>query len=68
MELLDITRPVKLKNPQKGEENLIFKVVNFNDVTNRCYIELISKLPGLNPNLPPQELVSISEIENIVNL
>ena len=64
MKSLDLTKPVKLKNPQPGEVNLIFRVANFNEVTNRCYIEPVSSLPELNMILPPQELVSISEIEN----
>jgi len=64
MKSLDLTKPVKLKNPQSGEENLIFRVTNFNEVTSRCYIEPVSSLPGLNMNLPLQELVSITEIEN----
>lgn len=62
---LDITKSVKLKNPQEGEENLIYIVTNFNETTNRCYIELVSPLPGLNHNFPPQELVSVSDIENV---
>ena len=45
-------------------QNQIFRVTNFNEVTNRCYIEPVSPLPGLNITLPPQELVSITEIEN----
>ena len=64
MKALDISKSVKLKNPQSGEENLIYRVTNFNEVTNRCYIELVFPLPGLNMVLPPQELVSITEIEN----
>lgn len=64
MKALDISKFVKLKNPQSGEENLIYRVTNFNEVTNRCYIEPVSSLPGLNMTLPPQELVSITEIEN----
>ena len=65
MKSLDLTKPVKLKNPQSREENLIFRVANFNEVTNRCYIEPVSPLPGLNMAIPPQELVSITEIENV---
>ena len=64
MESLDLSKPVKLKNPQSGEENLIFRVADFNEITNRCYIEPVASLPGLNMTLPPQELVSITEIEN----
>jgi len=64
MKSLDLSKPVKLKNPQLGEESLIFRVTNFNEVTNRCYIEPVTPLPGLNMALPPQELVSIIEIEN----
>ena len=65
MKILDITKHVKFKNPQLGEENLIYRVTNLNEVTNRCYIELISPLAGISPTLMPQELVSIAEIENV---
>ena len=64
MKSLDLTKPVKLKNPQSGEENLIFRIANFNEVTNRCYIEPVTPLPGLNMGIAPQELVSVDEIEN----
>jgi hypothetical protein len=64
MKTLDITKPVKFKNPQAGEESLLFQVTNFNEVTNRCYIEPISPLAGIGSTLKPQELVSITEIEN----
>jgi len=65
MKILDITKPVRLKNPQAGEENLIFQVTNFNEVTNRCYIEPISPLAGIGSStIKPQELVSVTEIEN----
>nr|WP_320022118.1 hypothetical protein [uncultured Draconibacterium sp.] len=57
---LDITKEVRLKNPEKGEENLVYKVSNYNRVTQRCYIELICDLP-----IKPQELVSINDIENV---
>lgn len=65
MKTIDFSNPVKLKYPQSGEENLIFKVTNLNEVTNRCYIEPVTSLPGINMNLVPQELVSIEEIEFI---
>jgi hypothetical protein len=65
MKSLDLNKLVRIKNPQKGEENLIFRVVNFNEVTGRCYIELITPLPGLNMRIPPQELVSITDIVNV---
>ena len=64
MKPLDFANPVKLKNPQPGEENLTYQVTNFNEVTNRCYIQLVTPLPGLNMNIAPQEIVSIEEIEN----
>ncbi|HEY3372391.1 MAG TPA: hypothetical protein VGK10_16165 [Prolixibacteraceae bacterium] len=64
MKTLDLSKPVRLRNPQKGEESLVYKVTNLNEVTNRCYIELVTPLPGINRNLAPQELVSITEIEN----
>jgi hypothetical protein len=61
---LDLTKQVKFKNPQTGEENLIFKIVNYNKVTNRCYIESIN-LSGFNAALLPQTLISSDDIENV---
>ena len=58
---VDITKLVKLKYPEKGEETIIFRIVNYNKVTRRCYIEATN----LNLSIPPQELVSIDDIENI---
>ena len=65
MNSLDLSKPVKFKNPQTGEEDLIFIVTNYNEIIERCYINLISPLPGLNESLSAEELVSITEIENI---
>ena len=63
MEPLDITKPVKFIEPiNEDEAKLIFKVVNFNDVTNRAYIETIN-LVGMS--ILPQQLVDISWITNI---
>lgn len=59
--MIDIEKLVKLKNPEEGEENVVYKVVNFNEVTQRCYIEPTN----LNFSIPPQELVSIDDIENL---
>lgn len=58
---IDFSKPVKFRKPlNKEEAKLVFKVVNYNEVTNRVYIQLLnSDLP-----LPPQELVSVDEIEN----
>lgn len=65
MNAIDCTRPVRFKNPLSGEEGLIFNITNYNDVSRRCYIQLISSLPGINPIISPQELVSIDDLENI---
>ena len=65
MKPLDLSKPVKLKNPQSGEENLIFRIANFNDVTNRCYIEPVTSLPDLNMALASQELVAVNDLENV---
>jgi len=59
--MIDINKPIKLKKPEVGEENIIYKVVNYNDATNRCYIEPVN----LNLPVPPQELVSIDDITNL---
>ena len=45
----------------KGEENNIYTVVNVNEVTRRCYIEVqYTKMA-----LPPQQLVGFDMIEKI---
>lgn len=59
--MIDIEKLVKLKYPGAGEEDVIYKVVNFNEVTNRCYISPIN----LDFTIPPQELVSVDDIVNI---
>ena len=59
--MINLRKPVKLKHPQPGEEGMLFKVVNYNEETQRCYIELISERFAI----APQELVSINDIENI---
>ena len=56
----DLTKPVKLRNPEKGEENLVYNVVNYNEVTERVYIELVCDW-----TIKPQELVSVNDIENV---
>lgn len=61
MNEIDLNRPIKLKFPEVGEENVIYKVVNYNELTKRCYIEPIN----LNLPIPSQELISINEIENV---
>ena len=58
--MLDTTKQVKLSKPGKGEESMVFNVANYNEVTNRCYIELVCDWA-----VKPQELVSINDIENI---
>lgn len=65
MKIIDIHKPVKLVNPSSGEENLVFQIANYNEVTERCYIKVITDLPGINPDLAPQELVSIKELVNV---
>jgi len=64
MRNIDLQKPVKLIHPQPGEEYLIYKIVNFNEVTNRCYIEPIN-LKNWEKYVLPQELVSIDDIEAI---
>ena len=57
---LDITKPVKLRNPQPGEEYMIYKVVNWNENTLRAIIEVVTSKMAI----PPQETVSINELVN----
>jgi|GEM_PF-2154065 len=60
--ILDLSKPVKFIKPQyKEEAKLIFKVVNYNEVTERVYIQPLN----LDLAFPGQELVSIEDIENV---
>jgi hypothetical protein len=59
--MIDITKPVKLVNPETGEEDLIFIVTNYNDLTRRAMITPIN----LNMTFPGIELVSIDDIINL---
>lgn len=61
MKNLDFTKLVKLSNPEQGEENIIYKVVNVNEETQRCYIQPVN----LNLPIAPQELVSFDDIVNL---
>lgn len=64
MKKIDLSKPVKFSNPTSGEENLIFEITNYNDVTQRCYIKVLN-LPNWGKGLEPQQLVSISDLENV---
>jgi len=59
MTTLDITKQVRLINPESGEESVIYNVVNYNEVTTRCYIE------SVNTSVKSQEIVSVNDIENV---
>lgn len=58
---IDLSKPVRLRNPQEGEEHLTFMVRNYNDTMQRVYIEPINSGLALNS----EELVSIEDICNI---
>ena len=58
---IDLTKPVKFKYPESGEENMIFKVENYNEATNRIYIEWINSNMTINPSF----LVSVNDVVNI---
>lgn len=66
METIDLSRPVKFKNPQAGEEDFIFSILNYNEVTNRCIIQA-QNLPNWGDALLPTELVSVDDIVNVEN-
>jgi hypothetical protein len=62
--ILDLSKPVKFINPQNEEEaKIIFWVANYNEVTNRVYIQPLN----LDLALPGQELVSVEDIKNVEN-
>ena len=57
---IDFSRPVRLTNPQPGEEALVFKIVNYNEVTQRIIIVPLNS----DLKIPPQELVSLEDVKN----
>lgn len=58
---IDLNLPVKLVDPQEGEEEMVFLIINHNEVTQRVMIrEMYFKTP-----LPSIELVSINHVKNI---
>lgn len=59
--MVDITKPVKLKNPQPGEEILVFVVTDYNEVMQRCVITPTN----YDFTFVPGELVSVNDIENV---
>jgi hypothetical protein len=42
--MIDIFKPVKLVNPQPGEEKLVFQIVSFNEAKERRYIKVITRV------------------------
>ena len=58
---IDITKPVKLRNPEVGEADTIFRIANYNDEMKRAYIEPLNS----TLNFPGQELVSIFDLVNV---
>jgi hypothetical protein len=59
--MIDVKRPVKLRNPKKEEELLVFKITNYNKDTQKCVIEPTNYDFAHTHG----ELVSITDIENI---
>ena len=64
MSMVDFSKPVKYKNPTSEEKDLVFLVKNYNEITNRCYIE-VQNLPNWGKELKPQFLVSVDDIINV---
>ena len=58
---LDFNKLVKFTNPiSEFEKTATYVVKNYNEVTQRVYIEHVCDLP-----IKPQQLVSVNDIENI---
>ena len=60
---VDINKPVKFHTPTEGERNLIYRVINYNEVTGRVIIEP-TNLEGWGEDLVPTQLVALSDLEN----
>lgn len=62
--ILDLSKPVKFIEPiNEAEAQLIFEVVNYNEVTNRCYIRPLNM--GDDMIGKSQQLVSVEWIVNV---
>ena len=64
MEKIDISRLVQFKEPTESEKGLVYKITNYNEVTGRCYIQPVN-LEGWGDSLIPQQLVLLSDLENV---
>lgn len=61
---IDINKPVRFHTPTEGEKGLIFKVINFNEVTGRVIIEP-TNLDDWGEGLLPTQLIALSDLENV---
>jgi len=64
MTKLDYTKPVRLKYPQPGKEDLVYKITSYNEETNRCYIQIQNFKNG-DKAILFNEPISLDDIENI---
>ena len=64
MTQLDFSKPVKLKYPLPGKEDLVYKITSYNEETNRCNIQ-IQNLNKRDKAILFTEPVSLDDIENI---
>ena len=65
MNKLNFPKPVKFKHPRPEEKDLIFMVKNYNEITNRCIIE-VQNLLNWADDLKPQSLLSVYDLINVV--
>jgi len=59
--MLDYSKPVILIHPEKGEEKIIYKIVNINEPLKRCVIQPTN----MDFEIAPLELVSFNDIKNL---
>jgi len=64
MTKLDYSKLVRLKYPQPGKDDLVYKITSYNEETNRCYIQ-IQNLNNGDKAILFTEPVSLDDIENI---
>lgn len=60
---IDLLKPVRYKNPQACEEGLVFMIVNYNEVTNRCYIQCQTMFEEWT--IKPEWLADLDDLENV---
>lgn len=59
-----LEEPVRFHTPSEDEKDLIFEIINYNEVTQRVVIRPLN-LKGWGEGLIPTQLVALADLENV---